>query len=69
MDLTTMLIIMLIVDILVIVSVIFAVRAAYKIRPVRCAANYLDRESVKYRQQSDTYIRTYVTKIRVKSNK
>jgi hypothetical protein len=64
----TMIIIMVIVTIIVVAGFIFGVIRAYKIRPAKCAHDYLDKGSVKYRQKSDTYIRTYVTKVRIQNN-
>ena len=62
---STMIIIMLIVTAVVIVGFILGVRASYKIRPVKSANNYLKRDTVKFRQKSDTYIRTRVTKVKI----
>ena len=64
----TMIIAMVIVSIIVICGFIFGVIRAYKIRPAKCAHDYLDRNSVHYRQKSDTYIRTYVNKVRIQTN-
>jgi uncharacterized membrane protein YgcG len=64
----TMIIIMIIATVITIPSMIFGVRAAYKIRPAKCANEYLIQNSVNYRQKSDTYIRTRVTKVKIQSN-
>jgi uncharacterized protein len=67
-DIGAMIIVFLIVDIIIILIFVFAIKAAYKIKPVKCAHSYLNQESVSYRQKSDTYIRTHVTKVRIQSN-
>jgi uncharacterized protein YxeA len=64
-----MIIVMVIVTLLVTIGVIAGVFLSYKIRPAKCANNYLVKDSVKYRQKSDTYIRTRTSKVRIKSNK
>ena len=63
-----MIFIMLIVTVIIVLSFIFGVRKAYKIRKAKCAHDYLDKNSINYRQKSDTYIRTRVTKVKLQSN-
>ncbi|MCL2036389.1 MAG: hypothetical protein FWG83_03265 [Oscillospiraceae bacterium] len=65
---TTMIIIMVLATIGIILGFVFGVKRSYKIRPVKFAHDYLDRDSIKYRQKSDTYIRTYVTKVKIQTN-
>jgi uncharacterized membrane protein YgcG len=50
------------------IAVVFGVRRSYKIRPAKCADGYLVRDSAKYRQRTDTFIRQYVTKIKIQSS-
>ncbi|MCL1903623.1 MAG: TPM domain-containing protein [Oscillospiraceae bacterium] len=62
------LLIMFIADAVIVLGYIFGVKNAYKMSPAKSAINYLNRESVYYRQKSDTYIRTYVTQVRIQSS-
>jgi len=58
----------LVVNVIIIISYVVGVKRSYKISPARGAANYLEHASVRYYQKSDTYIRTYVTKVRIQSS-
>lgn len=57
-----------IIDAIAVVCFVVGVKKRYKIYPARGAGNYLDPASVRYYQKSDTYIRTYVTKVRIQSS-
>ncbi|MCL2071292.1 MAG: TPM domain-containing protein [Oscillospiraceae bacterium] len=67
-DTMTMLFIFFVVDTIIVLGFIFGVKSAYKMSPAKCAQNYLDRDSIRYYQKSDTYIRTYVTKVKIESS-
>ncbi|MCL1789475.1 MAG: TPM domain-containing protein [Oscillospiraceae bacterium] len=64
----TILLVILVADIIIVLGFVFGVKRAYKMNPAKCAANYLNRESIYYRQKSDTYIRTYVTQVKIESS-
>ncbi|MCL1880908.1 MAG: TPM domain-containing protein [Oscillospiraceae bacterium] len=61
-------IIIIVVNAIIIFGIIFGVKNSYKLKPAECASNYLDQYSIKYRQQSDTFIRSFITKVRISSN-
>jgi hypothetical protein len=61
-------IICIIVTIIIILSFIFGVKSTYRIKKAKGAADYLDRNSVVYQQRSDTFIRRYVTTVRIRTN-
>jgi len=65
---STTIIIAAIASVITSVTVPLGIRARYKIKKARCANEYLIKESVKYRQKSDTYIRTRVTKVKIESS-
>jgi len=62
------LVIAFIVTIVIIFAFIAGVKKTYKISKASCAQDYLDKQTIRYRQKSDTFIRSYVTKVRIQSN-
>lgn len=58
-----------VVTVIVFVSFIFGVKKSYKISKASCAHDYLDQQTIKYRQKSDTYIKTYTSKVKISSDK
>ena len=54
-----------VIDIIIILSVVFGVKSAYKMKRNKCAAAYLDRNSIQIHQKSDTFIRKNVTRVRL----
>ena len=58
----------LIINVIIVLCFVFGVKQSYKISKAKCAHDYLEQNSISYRQKSDTYIRTYVTKVRIQSN-
>jgi len=58
----------LVVNVIIVVCFITGVKRSYKISAARGAANYLDQSTVRYYRKSDTFIRTYVTKVRIQSS-
>jgi uncharacterized membrane protein YgcG len=67
-SLLTVIIIMAVATIGAGVAIPLGVVAAYKIRPAKCAHEYLIKDSVNYRQKSDTFIRTHVSKVKIQSS-
>jgi len=61
-------IVILVVNVIIIAGFVGGVKNSYKISRAKGAGNYLNRSSVHYYQQSDTFIRTYVTKTRIQSS-
>jgi len=57
--------IMIIAAIIALIGIPVGVVMKYKIRPSKCASEYLDKKSVNYRQKSDTYIRTTTSKVKL----
>jgi hypothetical protein len=54
-----------IVNVIIVLAFVFGVKKAYRIKPAKCAFDYLVQASVTYYQRSDTFIRKYTTKVRI----
>ena len=65
---STAITVMLIINVIIVGAIVLHVMSTYKLKPASCATTYLDQNSVRYTQKSDTYIRTTVTKVRNSSS-
>jgi len=58
-----------IMSVIIVLAFVFGVKKSYKISKAKCAHDYLDQKTIKYRQKSDTYIKTYTSKVKISSDK